>query len=94
MSDPKTVFEEVFPKARARALWAVNYLTAIPFSQQGFDIGAILPAMLYMMRWGYRRGKGRFEEKFGHEVIDKKGRKKAEVHVERVAEKLSESGAF
>jgi len=92
--DPKAVFEEVFSKARTRALWTANYLPAIPFTPQDFDIGAILPAMLYMMRWGYRRGKGRFEEKFGQEVIDKKGRKKTEVHVERVAEELSESATF
>lgn len=92
--DPKTVFEDVFSKARTRVLWTANYLPAIPFTPQDFDIGAILPAMLYMMRWGTRRGKGGFEEKFGHEVIDKKGRKKTEVHAERVAEKLSSSGLF
>lgn len=94
MSDPKTVFEEVFSKVRTRALWTANYLPAIPFTPQNFDIGAILPAMLYMMRWGYRRGKGGFEEKFGHELIDKKGRKKTEVYIQNVAAKLSESGAF
>jgi len=92
--DPKAVFEEVFSKTRTRALWTANYLPAIPFTPQAFDIGAILPAMLYMMRWGYRRGKGGFEVEFGHEVTDKKGRIKTEVHVERVAEKLSESGSF
>ena len=92
--DPKTVFEDVFSKARTRALWTANYPAAIPFTPQEFDIGAILPAMLYMMRWGYRRGTGGFEEKFGHEVIDKKGRKKTEVHIERVAERLSKSGSF
>ncbi|MDD5177525.1 MAG: hypothetical protein PHQ05_13995 [Sterolibacterium sp.] len=94
MSDPKAVFEDVFSKAQTRALWTANYLPAIPFTPQDFDIGAILPAMLYMMRWGYRRGKGKFEEKFGHEVIDKKGRKKTEVHIGSVAKKLSESGSF
>jgi len=90
--NPKTVFEDVFSKARTRALWTANYLPAIPFTPQDFNIGAILPAMLYMMRWGDRRGKGEFEKSFGHEVIDKKGRKKTEVHVERVASKLSAGG--
>ena len=91
---PKTVFEDVFSKARTRALWTANYLPAIPFTPQDFNIGAVLPAMLYMMRWGDRRGKGRFEANFGHTVIDKKGRSKIEVHAERVAEKLSVSDTF
>src|ERR1700687_1308283 len=86
--NPKTVFEDVFSKARTRALWTANYLPAIPFTPQDFSIGAVLPAMLYMMRWGDRRGKGRFEDVFGHDVTAKKGRRKTEVHIEQVAKDL------
>jgi hypothetical protein len=32
---------------------------------QNFDIGALLPAMLYMARWGRRRGRGKLTETFG-----------------------------
>jgi hypothetical protein len=46
-------------------LWTVNYFPALPFTPQHFEVGGLLPAMLYMARWGYRRGKGRFIETFG-----------------------------
>lgn len=61
----KTVVEEVFTPARTRELWTANYLPALPFTPQSFEIGALLPAMLYMARWGHRRGKGAFRETFG-----------------------------
>lgn len=60
----KTIVEDVLSPARARELWTANYLPALPFTPQGFEIGALLPAMLYMARWGHRRGKGAFREAF------------------------------
>ena len=61
----KTIVEDVLSPARARELWTANYLPALPFTPQSFEIGALLPAMLYMARWGHRRGKGAFRETFG-----------------------------
>lgn len=61
----KTIVEDVLSPARARELWTANYLPALPFSPQSFEIGALLPAMLYMARWGHRRGKGAFRKTFG-----------------------------
>jgi hypothetical protein len=61
----KTIVEDVLSPARARELWTGNYLAALPFTPQDFEIGALLPAMLYMARWGHRRGKGAFRETFG-----------------------------
>ncbi len=61
----KTIVENVLTPARARELLTVNYLSALPFTPTQFEVGALLPAMLYMARWGYRRGKGRFMETFG-----------------------------
>ena len=61
----KTIVEDVLSPARARELWTANYLAALPFTPQSFEIGALLPAMLYMARWGHRRGKGAFRETFG-----------------------------
>ena len=46
----KTVVEDVLTPARARELWTANYLPALPFTPQSFEIGALLPAMLYMVR--------------------------------------------
>ena len=61
----KTIVENVLTPARARDLWTVNYLPALPFTPTHFEAGALLPAMLYMARWGHRRGKGHFIDAFG-----------------------------
>lgn len=61
----KTIVESVLTPARARDLWTANYFPALPFTPQDFEVGSLLPAMLYMARWGQRRGKGHFIEAFG-----------------------------
>ena len=61
----KTIVENVLTLARAKDLWTANYFTALPFTPQHFEMGSLLPAMLYMARWGHRRGKGNFIETFG-----------------------------
>lgn len=67
----KTIADEVLTPARVRELWTANYLPALPFTPQNFDIGTLLPAMLYMARWGQRRGKGAFKEAFGSKINGK-----------------------
>lgn len=67
----KTIAEEVLTPARVRELWTANYFPALPFTPQHFDIGTLLPAMLYMARWGQRRGKGAFKEAFGSKTNGK-----------------------
>jgi len=61
----KTIVESVLTPARTKTLWSANYFLALPFTPQVFEIGGLLPAMLYMARWGHRRGKGHFSETFG-----------------------------
>ena len=61
----KTIVEGVLTPARTKALWSANYFPALPFTPQVFEIGGLLPSMLYMARWGQRRGKGHFAETFG-----------------------------
>jgi hypothetical protein len=61
----KTIVEETFGFQRATALWTANYYPALPITPQAYDIGALLPAMLYMARWGHRRGTGNFVKSFG-----------------------------
>jgi len=61
----KTIVEDALGPQRARALWTANYYPALPIAPQSFEIGALLPAMLYMARFGHRRGRGRFVETFG-----------------------------
>jgi hypothetical protein len=61
----RNIVEESLTKQRTDALWTANYLPVLPMTPQDFDIGALLPAILYMARWGHRRGKGKFIETFG-----------------------------
>jgi hypothetical protein len=61
----KTIVESVLTPARTKMLWTANYFVALPFTPSSFEIGGILPAMLYMARWGHRRGKGHFAATFG-----------------------------
>ena len=61
----KTIVESVLTPARTKTLWTANYFSALPFTPQSFEIGGLLPAMLYMARWGHRRGRGHFAETFG-----------------------------
>jgi len=51
----------------AGAVWSSNCELAIPFSIQDFSVRSLLPAVMYMFRWGHRRGRGRFHAAFGGE---------------------------
>ena len=53
----KTIVEETLGFQRAKSLWTTLYYPAFPITPQDYDIGALLPAMLYMARWGHRRGR-------------------------------------
>lgn len=47
-----------------RRLWTVNYDPVLAVQPQDFSVGAILPALFYLFRWGVRRGHGRFVSTF------------------------------
>jgi hypothetical protein len=64
----RNIVEESLTKQRADFLWTANYFPALPMTPQDFDIGALLPAMLYMARWGHRRGVGKFIATFGQQT--------------------------
>jgi hypothetical protein len=67
MSEPKLakeVLEDVLGKAALSEIWAVNYSELIPFSLQSFEVGSVLPAIIYMFRRGDRRGAGHFHTTF------------------------------
>jgi len=59
------IIESVLGAGTSEELWSNNYFPAIPFSIQNFSISALLPSMLYMARFGHRRGRGHFEDTFG-----------------------------
>jgi hypothetical protein len=89
----RAVVDEVFGRAMTRELWTSNYEHALPMSVQYFDLGAILPAVFYMFRFGVRRGKGRFVETFAGSPGTAR-QQKQQATVERVASILSGTDAF
>lgn len=62
---PRAIVDAVFTKAIADQIWTANTYTVFPVTPQDFSVGAVLPAVFYMFRWGHRRGKGRFRQTFG-----------------------------
>lgn len=80
----RNIVEESLTKQRADALWTSNYLPVLPITPQDFDIGGILPAILYMARWGHRRGPGKFITTFGQ----KEGKNYRSPNIDDVAKNL------
>lgn len=60
----KSIVNGVFPTSWIRAIWTGNYRKVLPISIQEFSLGAVLPAVFYMFRFGRRRGAGRFADTF------------------------------
>jgi len=89
----KTIVEEVLSLTVAREVWTSNYFPALPFTPQGFEINALIPAVFYMFRTGKRRGKGTFHETYGlrKEATGRRVRAAGSVSVDKIAEKLATS---
>src|SRR4051794_9279950 len=99
MNTPKTptaaraIVDEVLGRGMTREIWTGNYEKALPVTVQDFDLGAVLPAVFYMFRFGCRRGKGRFLETFGGHAGTPQDRRRSAT-IERIAERLSQVGVF
>ncbi len=89
----RAIVDDVLGRGMTREIWTGNYDKALPISVQGFDLVSVLPAVLYMFRFGYRRGKGKFLETFGGESGTTKERRRAAT-IERVASTLAEAASF
>ena len=61
----RQVVESVLGSQMTAQIWTSTYPPVFPFVPQNFSVGAILPMMLYLFRWGNRRGKGKFAEAYG-----------------------------
>jgi len=61
------VFASVLGDHMTARVWTGNYAPVLPFTAQSFAVGALLPMMLYLFRWGHRRGRGRFRSILGPE---------------------------
>jgi hypothetical protein len=86
----RAIVDDVFGRDTTREIWSGNYTKALPISVQDFDLTAVLPAVFYMFRFSYRRGKGKFIEAFGSSLT--LGKRVATV--ERVASKLAARDDF
>src|SRR5215831_9436889 len=84
----RAIVDEVLGRGMTREIWTGNYEKALPVTVQDFDLGAVLPAVFYMFRFGCRRGKGRFLETFGGEAGTPQDRRRAAT-IQRIAERLS-----
>jgi hypothetical protein len=61
----RKIVEEVLGKRDVKEIWGTGYYPALPVTPQDYTMGGVLPTVLYMMRWGQRRGKGKFFDIFG-----------------------------
>ena len=64
-SDTRRVVEGVLGGHMTSKVWTSTYEPVFPFTPQDFAVGALLPMILYLFRWGHRRGRGKFEAVFG-----------------------------
>jgi hypothetical protein len=64
-NETRRVVESVLGNYMTSQVWTSTYQPVFPFTPQDFSVGALLPMMLYLFRWGHRRGKGRFAEAYG-----------------------------
>ncbi len=64
-NETRQVIESVLGSQMTSQIWTSTYPPVFPFTPQDFSVGAILPMMLYLFRWGNRRGKGKFAEAYG-----------------------------
>lgn len=86
----RKLVEGVFGPDMTAKIWTGNYSAVYPFVLNAFDISALLPAALYLFRWGHRRGKGRFIETFS----DPSAGRPAKPTIARVSEQLAGSEFF
>ena len=84
----RAIVDDVFGRGMTRDIWTGNYDKVLPISVQDFDLTGVLPAVLYMFRFGHRRGKGQFFDTFGGDSGTRKVRRRAAT-IERVVDKLA-----
>ena len=63
-SEARKIVESVLGGHMTAKIWTGIYAPVFPFNPQGFTVGALLPMVLYLFRWGHRRGRGRFNAVF------------------------------
>lgn len=90
---PRSIVDDVFGREATREIWSGNYSKALPVTVGDFELTAVLPAVFYMFRFGYRRGKGKFIEVFGGTSGSSRERRR-EATIERIAAQLADGDDF
>ncbi len=89
----RAIVDDVLSRAMTREIWTGNCEKVLPVSVQDFDLGAVLPAMFFMFRFGHRRGQGKFLDSFGVGGSTDKEKKRLAT-IDRVAEYLAQTKWF
>ncbi len=89
MSTARDIVEQVLSPKMTQEIWSGNYDKVLPITINGFDLAAILPAVFYMLRFGYRWGRGEFLTVFGPETGTIAKRRRATT-IARVADRLAQ----
>jgi len=89
----KAIVDEVLGRAMTREVWTTSYDKVLPVTIQDFDLGAVLPAVFYMFRFGFRRGKGRFLEVFAPAGGTLRERRQSAT-IDQISRRLSETDGF
>ena len=84
----RDILRNVLPRNMADKIWSARYDKVLPISSNDFDLSAVLPAVLYMFRFGQRRGRGRFLDTFVPEDGTRPQRRR-KATVDRVAKSLT-----
>lgn len=94
MSARKIVADVLGPRM-TRDLWSNDYRPVLPLAIQQFDLSAVLPAVFYMFRFGWRRGQGLMLKTFGQSIGTPAQRRRS-VTAQAIAERLTgdSSGRF
>ncbi len=65
--DYKNLLHYAIRPAYVKDVWNAGFRPLFPFVIQEFPVRSLMPAVLYLMRWSKRRGKGEFFKKFHDE---------------------------
>ncbi len=88
-SNPRALVREVLPRAMADRIWSASYRKVLPVDLQDFDLQDVLPAVFYLFRYGFRRGKGRFLDAFSPPDLANLPERRRKTTAKRIASVLS-----
>ena len=86
----REIVENALSPDLVKEVWTGNYDKVLPVTIQEFAISAILPAVLYMFRFGHRRGAGDFVSTYGP-ASGTPAQKRRQTTADRIAAKLAET---